>query len=346
MRIGIATVQVPFIRGGAENLVNGLAQAVRAMGHDVDVITMPFRFGPPSEVLRSMDVWESENFECMNGYSMDAVICAKFPTYYLQHPRKRIWLLHQHRAVYELWDTPFSGDLPGSPEGRALRQDIFERDKKALAACDRVCTISKRVSERLLLYNGISSAAIYHPPLLADQIYSAAGEPYIFFPSRLEVLKRQHLLIQAMSHVKSPVVAVIAGAGGQVDALRLLIDELGLAQRVRLTGAIGDDDIRMYYAHCLGVFFGPYDEDYGYVTLEAMLAAKPVITCTDSGGPLEFVVDKETGFITEPNPVAISEAIDALYANQSNAARMGEAGLERYRDMNLSWTNVVENLLQ
>ena len=39
----------------------------------------------------------------------------------------------------------------------------------------------------------------------------------------------------------------------------------------------------------LGVIFPPLDEDYGYVTLEAMLAAKPVITCTDSGGPLEFV---------------------------------------------------------
>lgn len=345
MRIAIATVQVPFIRGGAENLVSGLAQAVRAMGHDVEVITMPFRFAPPSEVLRSMDVWESENFECLNGYAMDVVVCIKFPTFYLQHPQKRVWLLHQHRAVYELWDTRFSGDLPGSPEGRSLRQDIFERDKKALASCKQVHTISKRVSDRLLLYNGISSAAIYHPPLLADQIYSAAAEPYVFFPSRLEELKRQRLLIEAMSHVRSPVVAVIAGSGGQLGALQMLIDELGLAQRVRLTGAIGDDDIRMYYAHCLGVFFGPFDEDYGYVTLEAMLAAKPVITCTDSGGPLEFVVDKETGLIAQPQPQAIAEAIDELYGNQKRAATMGEAGLERYRNMNISWTNVVENLL-
>lgn len=52
----------------------------------------------------------------------------------------------------------------------------------------------------------------------------------------------------------------------------------------------------------MAVFFGPYDEDYGYITLEAMLAAKPVITCRDSGGPLEFVQQDETGWVVEPDP--------------------------------------------
>jgi glycosyltransferase involved in cell wall biosynthesis len=345
MRIGIATVQVPFIRGGAENLVSGLARALREAGHDVEVITMPFRFFPVAEVSRSMDIWESENFESVNGYTMDAVICVKFPTFYLQHPNKKVWLLHQHRAVFELWDAGFSDDLQSSTEGQALRKDIFERDKTALASCKGVHTISKRVSARLLHYSGISSTPIYHPPQLADQIYSAPAEPYIFFPSRLETLKRQSLLIEAMTHVRSPVVAVIAGGGGQLSMLQGLIAKLGIANRVRLTGPISHEDMTMYYAYCLGVFFGPYDEDYGYVTLEAMLAAKPVITCTDSGGPLEFVVDQETGFITPPQPQAIAEAIDQLYAEKRGAARMGEAGLERYRNMNLSWTNVVECLV-
>ena len=37
--------------------------------------------------------------------------------------------------------------------------------------------------------------------------------------------------------------------------------------------------------------FAPFDEDFGYVTLESFLAHKPVITATDAGGPLEFVED-------------------------------------------------------
>ena len=44
--------------------------------------------------------------------------------------------------------------------------------------------------------------------------------------------------------------------------------------------------------------FPPFDEDYGYVTLEAFLARKPVVTTTDAGGPLEFVEDGVTGLVT------------------------------------------------
>jgi len=53
MRVAIATVQVPFIRGGAEILAEGLLQALQAAGQSVDLITMPFRFAPVDEVQRS-----------------------------------------------------------------------------------------------------------------------------------------------------------------------------------------------------------------------------------------------------------------------------------------------------
>ena len=63
-------------------------------------------------------------------------------------------------------------------------------------------------------------------------------------------------------------------------------------------------------------FLGCYDEDYRYVTLETMLAAKPVITCNNSGEAVEFVIDQETGFVVNPEPEAIAQAIDDLYFHQ------------------------------
>ncbi|MFB8791989.1 MAG: glycosyltransferase family 4 protein [Potamolinea sp.] len=345
MRIAVTTVQVPFIRGGAEILAEGLVKAIREAGHEVDEITMPFRFYPVSEVKRSMDLWESENFEYMNGYTMDVVICLKFPTFYLKHPNKVTWLIHQHRAVYELWDTPFTEGLSNTSEGKNLRQDIIKRDTKALKSFQKVYTIAKTVSERLQNFNKISSIPLYNPPRLANYFYTAPAEPYIFFPSRLEDLKRQDLLIKAMQYVKSPVVALLAGEGGKKVDLRQLISQLDLNQRVRLLGRITDEEMLGFYAHSLGVFFGSYDEDYGYVTLESMLASKPVITCTDSGGSLEFVVNGETGFVVEPNPEAVAQAIDDLYFNQKRATEMGKAGLERYHALDISWDNVVQKLL-
>lgn len=345
MRIAIATVQVPFIRGGAEILADGLANALQAAGHSVEIIAMPFRFSPVSEIQRSMKLWASENFENLNGYQCDRVICLKFPAFYLQHPNKVGWLLHQHRSVYDLWDTEFTAEFSRSAEGKQLKQEITEQDTKALSTFRGVFTIAKTVSRRLQKFNQIASIPLYHPPQFAEQFYTAPAEPYIFFPSRLETLKRQDLLIQAMRFVRSPVVALIGGEGGQYPYLQGLIDQFGLHQKVRLLGRLSDNEKLSYYAHCLGVFFAPYNEDYGYVTLEAMLSRKPVITCKDSGEPVEFVVNGQTGWITEADPTEIAEKIDHLYEQQAIAKEMGSAGYDRYNALDISWANVVQKIL-
>ena len=80
-------------------------------------------------------------------------------------------------------------------------------------------------------------------------------------------------------------------------------------------------------AGALGVIFPPYDEDYGYVTLEAFLSGKPVVTTTDAGGPNEFVVDGVNGRVTAPDPEALGEAIRFLAADARRAAALGDAGL-------------------
>ena len=70
----------------------------------------------------------------------------------------------------------------------------------------------------------------------------------------------------------------------------------------------------------LAVVFPPFDEDYGYVTLEGFLARKPVVTTTDAGGPLEFVEHGVTGLVTDPDPEAIGAAIARLAADRRLAA--------------------------
>jgi len=342
MRIAIATTQVPFISGGAEALARGLYDACRLAGHEVEIVTLPFRFFPDSEVSRTMDNWEAENFSNINGYNPDVVICLKFPAYYLSHHKKIVWLLHQHRSVYDLWDA----SKPASAEAVALREKIIAKDTAHLSGAKRVYTIAKNVSKRLLKYNGVESTALYHPPPLASGLYTAKPQPYIFMPSRLETLKRQDLLIRAMKYCKSPMAALIGGDGGQRPQYDKLIAELGVGDRVRLLGGLTDREMFGYYACSTAVFFGPKDEDYGYITLEAMLARKPVITCTDSGGPLEFVVDNQTGFILPPDPEQIAAAIDKLYYNETLAVDLGASAYEHYHAMNFSWEKAAEELLK
>lgn len=341
MRIAIATVQVPFVSGGAEYLVQGLRRELIRAGHDVDVVTAPFRFGAQS-VLRDMDYWAAQDFTTLDIRPPEGVIALKFPAYYVQHPRKALWLLHQHRAVYDLVDTPWG---ESSRTAASLRDKITQYDSTHLGAVEGRFTIARTVTQRLQTFNGLSAQTLYHPPPHHDLLRAdGATFPYIFAPSRLEELKRQDLLIRAMPYVDRPVMAVICGTGGMQERYRHLVHELGVQDRVKFTGHVSGEQIRRYYAHALGVFFAPYQEDLGYVTLEAMLCARPVLTCTDSGGPTEFVIPNETGMVCTPDPRDIAENINALWKNQPRARDMGQAGWQHYHALNISWNTVVETL--
>lgn len=350
MRVGIATVHTPGIHGGAEFLVDGLVEAVRSAGHSIHKITAPFFFDHPDAAGRTMDHCIATDFMRYDGGQIDRMICLKFPAYMISHPDKRVWLLHQHRAAYDLYGTPH-GWSPGKPETDALRTRIVDGDGIALGAegpgtARAVYTIAERVCARLRQYNGIESTALYHPPANAEEFRCDESLPYIFVPSRLESLKRQDLMLRALAACRTPVKAVFAGTGSMYALLMSEADKLGLTDRVRFVGAISRQDMLNYYAHAMAVFFGPMDEDYGYITLEAMLSGKPVITCKDSGGPLEFVVDGETGFMTDPQPAAIAEALEQIAGNAGLAIDMGRNGLARYKSMNITWERVVEKLLE
>jgi glycosyltransferase involved in cell wall biosynthesis len=97
----------------------------------------------------------------------------------------------------------------------------------------------------------------------------------------------------------------------------------------------------------LACLYIPYDEDsYGFVTLESYSAAKPVITCTDSGGTLTLVRNEETGLVVDPQPHLLAEAMDRLYRDRSEARRMGEAGMRLAQSMQINWQRVVEVLAE
>lgn len=344
MKIAIATVQVPFIRGGAEVMTQGLNDALISAGHSVEIITLPFNFSPPNKVNDNIGAWLQQDFSAFDCGNIDRVIALKFPAYYLTHQHKTVWLMHQHRAVYELYDTPY-GENSVSHASRILRDKVLALDCSSLNTAKTVYTISKTVSKRLQHFNSVESTPLYQPPPQEQQFQFEGVFPYVFFPSRLESLKRQELLIRAMQQVKEPVFAVIAGDGGAMAEYVKLAETLGLTNRIRFVGRIENEVMRKYYSNALAVFFGPYAEDYGFITLEAMLSAKPVITCTDSGGPTEFISHGDTGYVVDPHPEAIADAINELWDNRKKAIEMGNNALVHYKSMNISWQHVVHTLL-
>jgi len=343
MRVAIASVQVPFIRGGGESHSEGLASALRSRGLETELVTMPFRFSPALDVFRSMNSWSTQDFDQLACGEVDRVICLKFPTFYLKHHSKVVWLMHQHRAVYELFNTQY-GEQQSDPNAVLLHEEVVRRDTESLRSIP-VFANSRRVSERLRNYNGVPSMPLYHPPPNAERYFGGDQLPYIFAPSRLEALKRHELLLRAMPSIDKPVMAIFVGEGGVRAHLESLADELHLRDRVKFLGFVSSEDMIALYANCLGVFFGPYDEDYGYVTLEAMLSEKPVITCSDSGGPLEFISHQEVGYVVEPTPEAVAVAVNGFACKRGAARDMGRAARSKYQSLGISWDRVVDALV-
>jgi len=343
MNILICTTQVPFTTGGAEAHVDGLRRALIRAGHNAEVVALPFKWYPPGEIMRSALAWRLLDLSEANGKPVDLVIGMKFPAYLVAHPRKVLWIMHQYRAAYNLWNTPFD-DLSNYPDGPTVRDWIRDTDKRLIPTAKKVFANSKTVAERLRRYNNIESEPLYHPPPRAETLRAGEQGDYIFYPSRLEPQKRQELLIQAAKFLQTPLKLVLAGGSRDPKHYEDLIKQHRVGDRVCLRGFVDEAEMIELYANALGVCYLPFDEDYGYVTLEGMLCGKPVVVPSDGGGATEFIEDGSEGLIVAPEPRAIAAALDSLYEDRAGALRMGQRGKEKLTAMNLSWKKVVEKL--
>ena len=341
-RIVVADAPMPFVTGGAELHVRSLVDVLRHRGYEVDLIALPFRSQPKEELLAQAAAWRLLDLSSSNDQPIDLLIATRFPTYFARHPRKVAWVIHQHRAAYELCGTPYS-DFEHTEADVGLRRKLFELDARMLGECRRVFANSNNTARRLQTFNGVAAEGLYHPPPLADRLRAGPYGDYALVVGRLESVKRVDLAIAALVHVPAPLRLVIAGDGSQRAAIERVASEHGVRDRVVFAGALAGDELINLYAGSLAVVYAPFDEDYGYVTLEAFLCAKPVITATDSGGTLEFVVDDQNGLVRAPEPAAIGSALAALAADRALAARLGQAGLARARQ--ITWDGVVERLL-
>ncbi len=343
MRIAIATVQVPFVRGGAEMLADSLLAALHEAGHQAEIVSLPFKWYPPARVPDHM--LAARLMQVAGG--VDRLIGLKFPAYLMPHPSKRLWLLHQHRSAYDMWHTPFS-DLLHAPDGAHVRSVIRRADAAAFEGCERIFTISRVVSERLRRFNGIDAPPLHHPPPGADRLRPGPYGDYVLVPSRVNESKRQHLAIEALALTRQPVRLCFMGATDAPPyhaALQARCAALGLDDRVAWRGRVEEAERLALYAGCLAVLFAPLDEDYGYVTLEAMLCAKAVLTVDEAGGPLDFVAGREAGLVGAPEPAELAAALDRMWTDRGRTAGWGRAGRQRYAELGLGWSTVLDGLL-
>jgi glycosyltransferase involved in cell wall biosynthesis len=338
-RILVCNAQVPFASGGAERHADGLVRELGLAGHEAELVRLPFKWYPREEILTSALAWRLLDVSEADGRRVDLVIPMKFPSYLVRHENKVVWLIHQFRQAYDRFGTAGS-DFTASPADTRWRELIAGADRSGLGEARRVFTNAQNTADRLARFNGIAAEALYHPPPIVGRYRSETSQGFALAAGRLDTWKRMDLAIGAAAAGKFRL--VIAGDGPDRSRLETIAKRSGAD--VRFAGRVSDDDLLTLYATCGAVVFPPADEDYGYIALEAFLSKKPVVTCADSGGPLEFVVDGENGRVVPPDAAAIAEATARLLADARKSEEFGERGFERVSG--ISWAEAVHSLLE
>ncbi|MGQ9670743.1 MAG: glycosyltransferase family 4 protein [Desulfosoma sp.] len=167
----------------------------------------------------------------------------------------------------------------------------------------------------------------------------ADGTRLILSVGRLTRRKGFHQVIRALPILASrgvQAVHVVAGIGPDEDFLRETAQECGVLDRVRLLGAVPDEELVLWY-QAADVFAMPnYEvghdtEGFGKVYVEASACKTPPLAGR-TGGTGDAVIDGVTGLRVDGASVdAVAEALWRLLTNDAFAARLAEEGLARVR---------------
>jgi glycosyltransferase involved in cell wall biosynthesis len=341
--IAVVTSSPPLAEGGHLVMARELVSALREEGHESGLIVTPQnRFGRQASAYFA--AWCTDVGLAHEDARIDQVVSLRFPGYAVRHPRHVLWLNHRMREYYDLWDQ-FSARLSwkGKIKERVRRAVIHRVDHHLLSGMQRRFVISGTVQTRLRRFGNIPSDVLYPPPPRRAYRCESYGD-YLFAVSRLSPLKRFDLVLRALAEpVAAGIKCVIAGEGAELASLVKLHGQLDLGHRVRFVGRLTEAEMLDHLARCRAVVFPPFNEDYGFVTVEAFASGKPVLTCTDSGGPAELVRDGENGFVTAPTPEGLALVMRRVMDDRNAAIRMGEAGAADAARM--TWSAAIQRLL-
>jgi len=218
--------------------------------------------------------------------------------------------------------------LEKAPFLRRLAGRIYNR-------CTRISTVSNFLKNRIVEMLGISEKKIDVFPMpfdsakfnILDGLVREKG--YLVAGGRLNYRKGYDFLIRACSLLKEKGYNFrldIIGDGPERQKLSNLIEELGLAERVKILGFIPHSETISYYRKAEIFVLPAIKEGFGLVFVEALASGTPVISA-DSGGVPDIIQDGITGLLVPPeNAEQLAQAIAKLLDHPELAAQMAMAG--------------------
>lgn len=337
----------PPVRGGIEQTIEAMAVAQARLGHDVTVlVSASGGRRRVEEVLDGVRVIRVAEW----GRLLSSPLCPGFPAA-LARLTAEVWHLHVPNPLGEaswLMRKP-SGALVVTYHSDVVRQKallpVYGRLLHALLARADVIlpTSDAYVGHSPFLRRWRSKCRVVPLGVDVDRfapaaerrersaaLRAAAGRPLILFVGRLRYYKGLGVLLDAMQAVDAALVLV--GDGPLRADLEARRARLGLGDRVRITGDVGDEELLDWLAAAdVGVLPSIHpSEALGIALIEYLASGIPAVS-TELGTGTSFVnQDGVTGVVVPPgDPAALAAALQRLVADPALRRRLGEAGARR-----------------
>ena len=244
----------------------------------------------------------------------------------------------------------------GDPEP-ARRVDA---ESEVIACSDAILANSAEEARQLVELYGADPSRVEIVPPGVDHAFFSPGDrggaraalglgdhPVLLFVGRIQPLKGLTVAIGALAELSAThpeavlvVVGGRSGAGGATEmaAARALIEQHGLAERVRFVPPQPHHLLSTYYRAADVCVVPSRSESFGLVALEATACGTPVVAAA-VGGLRTLVEHGVTGFLVDTrNPADYAAPIVELLDDHPLASRMARAGAERARGFTWSTT--------
>lgn len=212
----------------------------------------------------------------------------------------------------------------------------LRREQRANLAFDAFILGSSYMREHIVAH-GFPAARAHVVPLYA---FPRSPDPSIVRDARLFLIVGQLLRGKGLDYVFEAMRRcqhrdarlLVVGSGRQEAMYRALARKLGVDARIEFIGRMASAELErmMQRATCL-LFPSRSPETFGLVGVEAMRFATPVIAMR-VGGVTEWLEDGVNGLLVPPGDAqALAEAMDRLMDDEQLRQRLGEGGIQRYR---------------
>ena len=319
-----------------------LCRAIAAAGNDVETTSIPFSTALADVVSQTLAY---RLFDLRHG--ADLCIALGPFSHALQHDNKRAWVLSQYGPLTQHWNTPY-GAVTASYTNLSTRAYVNELDRAWLSEARLVYAASATVASSLSDRLDVRSTTLLPAPLDALTSPPSGYGDYFLFAGLLADTARVRLVIDAFGKINSAARLVLLGYQCSVEEreyVQQLITDSRQAAAITLELDPSEERFRSLVSEAAAFISVPYLASAADVfAIAAGASSKPLVTTTDSGAIAELVDDGTTGFAVDPDPTALADALDRLFANRALAKRFGTRLSEKLRTVLPTWEYIAAEL--